>query len=58
MRNASIESFEELELSALEEANVEGGGIWKYIEKGLTYVGIYDAITDFHKGMNEGCGCP
>jgi hypothetical protein len=58
MRSTSLESFEEFELCTSEKVSVEGGSVWKIIEKGLTYIGIYDAISDFHKGMNDGCSCP
>jgi hypothetical protein len=57
MRSTSFEAFEEFELSAPEMEQVEGGWM-KIIEKVLTYVGIYDAITDFHRGLNDGCSCP
>ncbi|WP_372474036.1 hypothetical protein AB4865_01850 [Capnocytophaga sp. ARDL2] len=50
------------ELNAQEVLEVEGGNkykkAWKLIEKGLTLIGVADAVERFVDGWNsESCGC-
>jgi hypothetical protein len=71
MRLQSFNHYCLSELSSEELSTIEGGGkikiikkygkkVWEYIDKGLTWIGVYDFASDVSEGYKEGtksCNC-
>ncbi|MEI7581786.1 hypothetical protein [Runella sp.] len=66
MRTLELGSYGVSEISNNEMLEVDGGRklptwdqvkkAWSYIDKAITWAGIYDAFNDAIEGFNEGAG--
>jgi hypothetical protein len=61
MKELNLIDFENVNITPLtidDTMYIEGGvnwsKIWKYVDKGLTYVGYYDAVNDAYDGFIAG----
>jgi len=54
MKNLDLKAYGVEEMTIHEMGTVDGGGVWKLIEKALEVAGVLDVLQSFCDGFVEG----